>query len=204
MRCNISIESLIDSLPKPECAVDKSGNAGAELIPHEVVPTNDTNTTVTNHPHSNDNADSFLSDLAHLMNDNSKIALMESTFKTPNPSLETTVKAHADVTNGTTFDKIQKSLFDDHPLPTVEFHHQSNKSSSQPSIIIPVAEEDPDNQFRDVDEFLKSNFKESPINPTDTSMNADCRNEFIDAKITSSMPVSHSSKQIDQDSSIQQ
>ncbi|XP_027194489.2 uncharacterized protein LOC113789186 isoform X1 [Dermatophagoides pteronyssinus] len=206
MSCNVSIESLIDSLPKPEChlpTVDKSNNTGAELISHEVVRTADTNKTVINEGHHhNQHADIFLSDLAPLMNDNSKIALMESTFKR---SIETTVQEHTNVANGNgaTFDKIQKSLFDDHQLPTVEFNHKPNKStSSQPSVIIPGAEEDPDNQFRDVDEFLKSNYKESPVNPTDTTSNSECRNESIDTKVTSAMPISHSSKQIDQDSSI--
>ncbi|KAH7642284.1 hypothetical protein HUG17_5329 [Dermatophagoides farinae] len=214
MNCGNSIESLIDSLPKTEChlpTVDKSGDTETELMPLEVVQTTDRNTTLTSddhhhHQHGNSNADSFLSDLAPLMNDNSKIALMESTFKSSNQSLETTVQEHADVANGTTFDKIQKSLFDDHSLPTVEFHHQSNKSpSSQPSMTISGTDEDPDNQFRDVDEFLKSNFKESPVNhQADASISADCKNEFIEGKVISAVPVAHSSKQIDQDSSIQQ
>lgn len=124
IECN-NIQSIIDSLPKSEepCLhVDKNSNNN-ELI-------NDCTT-----------ADNYLSDLAPLMNDNSKIALMESTFKSNElPTIDHDTAPFDD--------KLNKVIFGD---------NEDLKINSS----ITFAKQEEENQFKDVDDFLKTNFKDN-------------------------------------------
>lgn len=125
IECHGNIQSIIDSLPKPE----PLGNKGPE-----------TNELLSDCA----NADNCLSDLAPLMNDNSKIALMESTFKSGNTDLPPID---------------QTAPFDDKQLNKVIFGDGDELKLN--SGIASFSKHDEENQFKDVDDFLKTNFKEN-------------------------------------------
>ncbi|KAF7491852.1 Proline-rich protein 12 [Sarcoptes scabiei] len=128
-----NLDSLMESLPKTRKNDSVIVEDDVELLP-----------TIVPNP-----SDNFLQDLAPLMNDNSKIALMESTFKS-NHQIESINTATSTPTNNDSFEKIAKiQLFED---DIVKIENQINFSKN----------EDVENHFRDVDEFLKVNFKDSP------------------------------------------
>lgn len=143
MECN-NIQSIIDSLPKPDDCMqtNKSPDDPSEILSQC------------------SNSDSFLSDLAPLMNDNSKIALMESTFKSNNIS---SISKDLDIVNPTSFES-NKVIFNDNVNSSE--HNDDLKMDHGPSI----ESESEDNRLKDVDDFLKSNLNdevqpEPPIEP---------------------------------------
>lgn len=132
MECN-NIQSIIDSLPKPDdCLATNKTDEPSEVLSQC------------------NSSDSFLSDLAPLMNDNSKIALMESTFKSAN-SIVSSISKDLDIVNPSFANN--KVIFSENS--TGDHEHNDLKMDHGPSI----ESESEDNRLKDVDDFLESNLK---------------------------------------------
>lgn len=141
MECN-NIQSIIDSLPKSNEDDDDDDDCLQSVAKNELMVSRC------------GCEDNFLSDLAPLMNDNSKIALMESTFKSMDNS--TTIDHTKDLVLG--IEKINKDIFDDDDHSDLKIGAtldyvsttECNKHATVDCDVEPV-----DNRLKDVDDFLE-------------------------------------------------